>query len=198
VSAAIPQANAKLRTVHWPDSPAQPGVKKGDIFGPMDKFWHWAEILFKVLGAVVIIFELPRIIRISTSFFRKAYDQWSLSSHRRAVKRLAQLEADLKKLDEPPPMEERQAEFYNWVLVILSAIAAGLMSGSWYFYALRNVGREPNPFLALAVVCFLIAAIAGLWGMHHFQSLLQSVRKARRLEIERGIKAMKEKLANAG
>jgi hypothetical protein len=162
----------------------------------MDKFWHWAEVVFKVLGALVILFELPRITRILLSYFRKGHDWWALLSHRRTAKRLTQLEADLKKLDEPPPMEERQIQFYNCVLVILSAIGAGLMSASWYFYTLRNQRPEPNPFLALSFVCFFIAAIAGMWGMNHFQSLLQSYRKARRLEIERGIKAMKDKLAN--
>jgi hypothetical protein len=159
----------------------------------MDKFWHWAEVVFKVLGAVLIAFELPRIL---ISSFRKVFDWWSLLSHRRTLKRLTQLEGDLKKLDEPPPMEERQVEFYNCVLVILAAIGAGLLSQSWYFYELRNQGPGPNPFLAMAVVCFVIVALAGFWGMNRFQSLLPSHRKARRLEIENGIKAMKEKLPN--
>jgi hypothetical protein len=158
----------------------------------MDTFWHWAEIVFKVLGALLILFELPRVL---ASYSRKVYNWWSLLSHRRTLRRLTQLERNLKSLDEPPPMEERQAQFYNCVLVILAAIGAGLLSESWYFYAVRNQGPEPNPILALAVVCFFIAAIAGLWGMTHFQSLLQSRRNARRLEILRGIEAMKGKIA---
>jgi hypothetical protein len=158
----------------------------------MENFWHWADVVVRVLAALLIIFQLPPAL---ISFFRKAYNWWSLLSHRNTLNRLTQLEEDLKKLDEPLPVEERQAEFYNCVLVILSAIGAGLLCGSWYFYD-QVPGPNPNTFLALAVVCFLIAALAGLWGMNRFQSLLRSHRKARRLEIERGIKAMKDKLAS--
>jgi hypothetical protein len=163
-------------------------------FAAIDKFWHWAEIVFKVLGALLVAFELPRILNI---YARKLYDRWSLLSHQRTIKRLSQLEDELKKLDEPLPMEERQVQFYNCALVILAAIASGLMSESWYFYAMQNKGPGPDPFLALSVVCFCIAAIAGVWGMSHFQYLLPSHRKARRLEIERGIGTMKDKLASA-
>ena len=158
----------------------------------MDKFWHWVDVVIKVLAAVLILFQLPPVL---FRFFRKAQDWWSLRSLRATVKRLAKLEGDLKKLDEPPPMEERQVEFYNCVLIMMSAIAAGLLSAAWYFYLLQS--REPVQivFLALAVVCFLIAVVAGWWGMSHFQLLMKSHRKARRLEIEYGIKAMKDKLA---
>jgi|ERR1700676_3539702 hypothetical protein len=153
----------------------------------------YVDVVIRVLAALLIIFQLPPIL---ISYSRKAYNRWSLMSRRRTLKRLTQLEGDLKLLDEPPPIEERQAQFYVCVLGILSAIAAGLLPASWYFYTVQNQGPGPNPFLALAVVCFFIAAIASLWGMNQFQFFLQSHRKARRLEIEHGIKAMKDKLAS--
>src|ERR1700737_4494780 len=101
----------------------------------MDKFWHWVDVVIKVLAAVLILFQLPPVL---FRFFRKAQDWWSLRSLRATVKRLAKLEGDLKKLDEPPPMEERQVEFYNCVLIMMSAIAAGLLSAAWYFYLLQS------------------------------------------------------------
>jgi hypothetical protein len=51
--------------------------------------------------------------------------------------------------------------------------------------------------MALASICFGIAGLAGVWGMNHFQLLLLSNRRARKVEIERGIQAMKDKLAES-
>lgn len=148
------------------------------------------EFVGAVLAILLTLIELPPIL---IRFGRKALDWWSLLSHRRTVKRLAKLESDLIKLEQMPQIEEHQAEFYNCVLIILSAAAAGLMSATFHFYRLET--NHPDPFLALAVICFTSAALAGIWGLNHFQYFMRSTRIARKVAIEAGIQAMKEKLA---
>jgi hypothetical protein len=93
------------------------------------------------------------------------------------------------KLNEIPAIEPYQGKFCVFVLVTISTISLGLVA--WASFV---VFSQP-PFIALALVMFLFAAVVSVWGMTQFQFVLETNRNHRRTELETGIALMKENLA---
>ena len=163
--------------------------------GYMDKALHWVEIVGAFLAIVLALLELPPRL---ASAYRTVQNRWSLLSRQRTVNRLAKLEEDLAKLDDPLLMEERQRQFYHAMFAIMYLLAAGLFVETAHFYSLGPPSRPlhlPLPPLVLAMFFFVGAIAVAGWGMTRFLSLLAGQRRRLRHQIEQGIKTMREKLA---
>jgi hypothetical protein len=97
-------------------------------------------------------------------------------------------------------MQEEQITFYNWVAVTLSTLVMGLMLAAYWGYGymwavqLKDTTLPSPKFLAFPLVAFMFSAVAAIWGMTHFQTLMASHRKMKRAQIDKGIQAMQEKL----
>jgi len=160
----------------------------------MDKFWHWTREIIQVVVVLVALLEFPFAVARVVRWWPTAQNWWSLRSRRRAELRLAKLETDLKKLDDPLPMEQRQAEFYNCVFFIMYALGAGLFLATVYFAHVHVFSFSDENILTLSGGFLLIAVAVAGWGMFRFAPLLPSQREQRRRQIEQGIKKLRDKL----
>jgi hypothetical protein len=82
-------------------------------------------------------------------------------THRGTVSRLAKLEADLKKLDDPLRMEKLQAKFCNSMFFIMCSVSAGLLFTTFRFYEQAG-GVRAGLLPAVAAAFFLIAIAVGV------------------------------------
>jgi hypothetical protein len=152
--------------------------------------WHYLSLVFLVAGGLWAILELPSAIR---RHYRQSQDRRALHSQLSAANRLKKLESELVKLSQMPVIEQHQAKFYIFILFSVGTSSIGLTAWASSIYFPQHT--HPSPWMALAVVVFLFSAIVSMAGMHHFQILLETVRTARKREIEDGIIQMTDKLA---
>jgi hypothetical protein len=161
----------------------------------MGEFWHWAWVIVQIVVVLVALLDLPFAIARVVRFLPTAQNWWSLLSHRRTVKRLAKLETDLKKIDDPFQIQGLQEQFHHGMFVIMYAIGTGLFVDTVYFANVPVHGLTHEKLLVLAFGFFAVAIAVAGWGMFRFGSLLPRARQRRRRQIEQGIKTMRDKLA---
>jgi hypothetical protein len=161
----------------------------------MNIAWFWIQVVLKVLGAIVVIYQLPAAVK---GIYRFTQDWWSLRSHRTTTNRLAKLELVLKNLDALPVMDQQQADFYNAVFLVLALISAGLLSAAFFTYGLLGDFAVPvkhPPFLSMAIVIFAFGAGVSMGLASYFRKFSPKQRAAKRVEIEKRIESLKHKLA---
>jgi uncharacterized membrane protein len=166
----------------------------------MDKYLNWLHAIGDVLAITIAVYALPRLV---AGTYRTVKNWWSLRSHQRTTKRLAELESELTKLELLPDddMEHERVVFYNWLAVMMTCIAAGSMGGTGYLYIAITTSTKQTlhpALLALSLIMFIIATLVGWWGMNRFQRLLPSHKKAKRQQIKVSIRYMKDKLDTDG
>src|ERR1700676_1428484 len=120
----------------------------------MDKFLHWAWEIIQVVVVLAALIELPFAIAKVVRWWPTAQNWWSLRSNRRTTLRLAKLETDLKKIDGPLPMEERQAEFYNCMFLIMYTLGTGLFLVTIYFAHVHAPPFGDENILGLSISFF--------------------------------------------
>jgi hypothetical protein len=97
-------------------------------------------------------------------------------------------------------MQNEQIIFYNWIALTVGTSVIGFMLAAYWAYAymwavqLKDTTVPSPQFLAFPLVAFMFSAVAAIWGMTHFQTLVTSHKKMKREQIEKGIQAMQEKL----
>ena len=151
--------------------------------------WHYLVLLFVIAGGLWALMELPSAISLR---YRQLRNKLALRSQSSAGKRLKKLELELVKLDQVPLIEQYQAKFYVVILFCFCTCSTGLTSWVASIYFVQR--DQPSPWMALAVVMFLLSSIASVAGMYHFRILMREQQAMRKRELEAAITAMKNKL----
>jgi hypothetical protein len=163
----------------------------------MTRLAIWLDIVAATVTILLAIYTLPQFLLGTYTTIR---NWWSLRSHRRTVHRLAVLESQVKKLDEPIDMQNEQIIFHYWIAATLNSMAGASLFGLIFVYQYVSAifAKLPAPpsrdALVISEALFAVSWLAGLWGMSHFQRLLVYQRKWKREELETSIRSMQEKL----
>jgi hypothetical protein len=116
--------------------------------------WHYLVIVFLVAGGLWAILELPSTINRR---YRQLQNRLALHSRSSTSKRLKKLESELVKLNQVPEIEQYQAKFYAVILFSFCTCSLGLASWVLSIYLVQH--DNPSPWMALAVVMFLLSSI---------------------------------------
>jgi MFS family permease len=159
--------------------------------------WHWVWLSAQIIAVLVALIQG---VFLAVNWSRRLRNWWALQSHKRTVRRLPELRADLERINEPVDIQHEQIIFFNVVIVVLTLLAGGALSGTFYVYAYfySTQMHEGKPvsiaFMAMAVVLLIFAVAIAWWGAYHYSGLRDKARQLRRKQTEQAIAAMEKRL----
>jgi len=160
--------------------------------------WHWVWLSAQIIAVLVALIQG---VFLAVNWSRRLRNWWALQSHKRTVRRLPELRAELDRVNQPIDVLREQIIFFNVVTVVLTFSMGGAATGTFYVYNYFWItqihdGTKPASIalMAMAVVLFMFALGVAWWGAYHFANLRVKSRETRRKQIEQAIAAMEKRL----